>query len=102
VRPPDLFELPDLFEAELLDFTKRPLLARAASRAWEPRLPAIKTMATGILPPAEGKADDPDHEEDNCGNPQKMDREPGPEENQDEQQGEKKHHENNPFLTDQK
>lgn len=50
-------------------------------------------MASGVLAAAEGKTNDPDHEEDRCRNPQEMYGEPSSEENQDEQKCENKHHE---------
>ncbi|HEY5385713.1 MAG TPA: hypothetical protein VIJ56_10795 [Acidimicrobiales bacterium] len=50
-------------------------------------------MATSILSATESEPHNPDHQEDDRSNPQKMDGEPGTEENQDEQQRKKKQHE---------
>jgi hypothetical protein len=51
-------------------------------------------MRAGVLPPAQGKADEPENEEYDGRDPQEMDGETEAEEEQDEQEREKKQHRN--------
>jgi hypothetical protein len=61
-------------------------------RSEETGLPAIELVASSSLTAADRKSDDPQNEQDDCNNPQEMQREPCSKENQDEQQCEKQQH----------
>jgi hypothetical protein len=57
-------------------------------------------VAPGSLTPADGESDDPQDEQHNGGNPQEMNGESGPEDDQDEQQRENEQHEEDSFAAD--
>jgi hypothetical protein len=55
-------------------------------------LPPVEPVSAGALPSTNGESDDPHDEKDRCGNPQKMNCESSPKEDQDEQQRENQYH----------